>query len=457
MKFKMPHTLVLLFWIMLFALLLTYVLPQGTFERYTDSEGRELIVEGSYQQLDKPVILSPTIVLIAIPKGLEEAGSIIFFVFIVGGFFGVLKVSGAIDAGISSLIKKLAQRSSMLIIGAMIIFSIGSHTFGMAESYIVFVPVLLVLCLGLGYDTMTACGVICVAYAVGFGASSINPFTVLIAQDIAGLKPSSGYLFRIIVYIVLLIIAIHYVLRYAKKIKKDPSKSLVRGIEPDKSWTKVDFTKFNLSHKIILIVLVAGITLMVFGIGQLDWDLISMGALFFGMTIIIALIGKISPDKTAIAFCNGAADLTTMALLIGVARGIQVVLNEGYVVDTIVYAVSKPLLQLGPELAAVGMLLFQSIINFFITSGSGQAYVTMPLMTPLADLVGVSRQVAVLAFQFGDGFTNILVPTNSVLIGILAMAKVPYVKWLRFILPFMLRIFIASSIILVIAVVLGYS
>ena len=195
---------------------------------------------------------------------------------------------------------------------------------------------------------------------------------------------------------------------------------------------------------------------MVYGIGQLHWDLIEMGALFLGMVIIIAIIGKIRPDNTAIAFYDGAAELTAMALMVGVARGIQVVLDEGYVIDTIVYAISQPLQHLGPELAAVGMLLFQSVINFFITSGSGQAYVTMPIMAPLADLVGVSRQVAVLAFQFGDGFTNILVPTNPVLIGILAMAKVPYTKWLKFILPFMLRIFVVSSIVLILAVIMGY-
>jgi uncharacterized ion transporter superfamily protein YfcC len=181
-----------------------------------------------------------------------------------------------------------------------------------------------------------------------------------------------------------------------------------------------------------------------------------MGALFVGLTIILAAIARMSPDRTAVEFGKGAAELTTTALMIGVARGIQVVLDQGGVVDTIVHGISLPLQDLPGALSAVGMFFVQSLANFFIPSGSGQAYVTMPIMAPLADLVEVSRQVAVLAYQFGDGFTNILVPTNAVLVGILAMAAVPFDRWLRFILPFMVKIWIVGSVALAVAVLLGY-
>jgi uncharacterized ion transporter superfamily protein YfcC len=193
------------------------------------------------------------------------------------------------------------------------------------------------------------------------------------------------------------------------------------------------------------------------GLSRWDWYLVEMGGLFVAMTLVIAAIARLSPDRTATEFGNGASELTLTALLIGVARAIQVVLDEGGVVDTIVHGISLPLQALPGAASAVGMFFVQSLANLFIPSGSGQAFVTMPIMAPLADLVGVSRQVAVLAYQFGDGFTNILVPTNPVLVGILAMAAIPYDRWLRFVLPFMVKMWIAGSVALGVAVWVGYS
>ena len=208
-----------------------------------------------------------------------------------------------------------------------------------------------------------------------------------------------------------------------------------------------------------LVLLTVGVTLVVliYGLSQWHWYLVEMGALFFALAIVLAVISRMSADRTAVEFGKGAAELTTTALMIGVARAIQVVLDEGGVVDTIVHAISVPLQQLPGTQSAIGMFFVQSIANLFIPSGSGQAYVTMPNMAPLADLVGVTRQVAVLAFQFGDGFTNILVPTNAVLVGILAMAAIPYDRWVRFILPFMVKMWVAGSIALAVAVWIGYA
>jgi uncharacterized ion transporter superfamily protein YfcC len=196
--------------------------------------------------------------------------------------------------------------------------------------------------------------------------------------------------------------------------------------------------------------------LLIYGMTVWKWGLFEMQALFGGLTLVIAIIARMSPDRTAVEFSKGAGSLTSVALLIGVARAIQVVLDEGGVVDTMVYGISVPIQELPGAISAIGMFFVQSIANFFIPSGSGQAFVTMPIMAPLADIVGVSRQVAVLAFQFGDGFSNILIPTQYVLIGILAMAGIPYDRWLRFILPFMLKIAIVGSIALAVAVLIGY-
>lgn len=211
------------------------------------------------------------------------------------------------------------------------------------------------------------------------------------------------------------------------------------------------------THRWSLLAVLAALGVLIWGLTFWHWYLIEMGALFVALTIVLAAIARMSPDRTAIEFGIGAADLTTTALMVGVARGIQVVLDEGGVVDTIVHGISLPLQQLPGALSAVGMFFVQSVANFFIPSGSGQAYVTMPIMAPLADLVGVSRQVAVLAYQFGDGFTNILVPTNAVIVGILAMAAIPFDRWVRFIFPFMVKIWVVGSIALAVAVAIGYA
>lgn len=195
--------------------------------------------------------------------------------------------------------------------------------------------------------------------------------------------------------------------------------------------------------------------MLIYGLTQLGWYLVEMSALFLGLALVLAIVGRIDADRAATAFGTGAAELTMTALLIGFARAIQVVLDDGGVIDTIVHGLSVPLQTMGPSLAAIGMLVVQTLTNFLIPSGSGQAYVTMPIMAPLADVVGVSRQVAVLAFQFGDGFTNILVPTNPVIIGMLAIAGVPYDRWLRFVMPFMLKVWAVAAVALVAAVWLG--
>ncbi len=455
-KIKVPHTLVLLFGMVVLAYFLTLVIPQGEFEKFETENHRKQVVAGSYHSVDKPK-LSPEAMLTSIPKGFEKAGYIIFFVFIVGGAFGVLRATGAVDALIGVLLRKLGKKPILLIIGGILLFSAGSCTIGMAEEYLPFVPVILALCIGLGFDAVTAVGILCVGYGVGYGVAAFNPFTVLIAQGVADLPSYSGWSFRMILWAVFLALGVQHVWKYAKIVKNDPSKSLVKGIKVDTHINVHESPPMTGVHYLVLILAAGAIVVMVYGIGKWKWELDTVGAIFLLLTILWAAFARISPDKTAREFCTGATELTTTALLIGVARTIEYILNQGHVVDTIINSIAQPLASLGPHLAAVGMFFFQSICNFFIPSGSGQAFVTMPVMAPLADLVGVSRQTAVLAYQFGDGFTNILVPTNAVLVGILAMAKIPFEKWLRFILPFMIKVWIAGSIALVIAVWIGYN
>lgn len=460
-RFRVPHTLVLLFSMIVAALLLTYVLPQGSFER-TEAHGHEQVVAGSYTPAAERTMLNPAAVFLAIPRGFAAAADIIFFVFLVGGTFGVLRRTGAIDALIGVMLDVFGKRPLLLIAGGICVFALGSSTIGMAEEYIPFVPVLLALAVGLGFDAMTAIGILCVGYGIGYGVATINPFTVMIAQDIAGLVPTSGAWFRLLITLPFLVIGIHHVWRYASKVKARPADSLVADIEPDPKLEVTEHPAFNLRHGLILAVTTLAIGVLVWGLrdpklGGPGWYLDEMGAMFVGLTVLLALIGRLSADGTAKSFCEGAAELTSTALLIGFARAILIVLADGQVIDTIVNVVATPLANVGTVFAAIGMLAFQSLSNLFIPSGSGQAYVTMPIMSPVADLLGVQRQVAVLAYQFGDGFTNILVPTNAVLMGILGLGRIPYDRWLRFVLPFMVKIWALAALVLAIAVWIGYS
>jgi len=465
-RFKVPHTLVILFGMVVLAQILSYALPAGEFDRVETAAGRFQVVAGSFHLTPDAPAVSPLASLTAIPRGFSGAHEIIFFVFLIGGAFAVLRASGAVDAAVGAILRHWGNQPFWLVAGGITLFAVGSSTIGFGEEYFPFVPVLVTLALALGYDRVTAVGIIMVGYAVGYGGALINPFTVLLAQDVAGLQPASGLWYRLVLLVLFLSIGIHHVWSYARKVRRDPATSLVADIRvPDgmsissgiEGVEPVDQPPMTTTHKLVLAAVGGALVLLVYGLSEWQWYLVEMGAVFVALTLVIAIIARLSPDRTAIEFGEGAASLTSVALMIGVARSIQVVLNDGGIVDTLVHGISLPLQQLPASLAAVGMFFVQSVANFFIPSGSGQAYVTMPIMAPLADLVGVSRQVAVLAFQFGDGFSNILVPTQAVIVGCLAMAAIPYDRWLRFIMPFMVKIWIVGSIALAVAVLIGYA
>ena len=459
-RFRVPHTLVLLFGMILLAFALTQFLPQGSFERVTNSVGREQVVPASYAPLEQADRLPPSAIFTSIPHGFEAAGEIIFFIFIIGGAFGVFRATGAADAAIGAMLRRLGERPAVLIAGGILLFAVGSSTIGMAEEYLPFVPLIVALTLALGMDEITGVAVMCIGYGVGYGTALINPFTVFIAQDVAGVQQGTGLTYRLVLLAVFFVIGFHHTWRYASRVKKDPSRSLMAGVETDAGHERVDMAaqpRMTETQKLVIALVGVTLAVLIWGLKARGWYLIEMGALFLALALAIGVVGRLGADGTAREFCVGAAELTTTAILVGFARAIQVVLDDGMVVDTIINALAQPLQRMGAELAAVGMFLVQSVLNFFIPSGSGQAYVTMPIMAPLADLVGVTRQVSVLAFQFGDGFTNILVPTNAVLVGILAIAGVPYDRWFRFVIPFMLKVWIVGSIALAIAVRIGFS
>ncbi len=456
MKLKVPHTLVLLFGMMVFALLLTYALPQGKFETIENAEGRSVVVPNSYEKFPEKSLLSVWSLFTVLPKAFADSQGIIFFIFIIGGALSVIRATGTIDAFLGKMLERFGDKPQILIVVSMLVFAIGSSTLGMAEEYLPFITVLIALCLGLQMDRVTAVGIMVVGYGVGYGVAAINPFTVMIAQEIAGVTPTSGILYRLILFIPFFLVGWHHVQKYALGVQMNPSK----GFRPDENDIKnnpiTSYPLLTKLHWFILILVLLALGLIIFGISYWHWYLTELGAIFFGLTIIVVLVSRTSPSKAAKDFGVGASELTLTALLIGFARSIALLLEEGQVLDTIVNAMAIPLQKMGPELASIGMFGFQSVLNFFIPSGSGQAYVTMPLMSPIADLTGVSRQIAVLAYQFGDGFTNMIVPTNAVLMGIIGIAGIPYDRWFRFIFPLMVKFWVIGSVALMLAVWIGY-
>ncbi len=455
-SFKVPHTLVLLFGMIILAWILTLVLPAGQFETEINSHDREVVVPGTYAVL--PDAPPPPVwsVFTVVPRGLAAAQGIIFFVFLIGGALAVIRQTGALDAALANVLERFGGRPAALIAMGMLAFAVGSSTIGMAEEYIPLVAILITLCVGMRMDTVTAVGIMVAGYGIGYGAAAMNPFTLLVAQEVAGLEPVSGLAFRLVIFTPLLALGFWHVWRYARKVSADPSASYVADIPEAQPPAPPEMANLTGRNKLVLLLTLLALALVVWGIGRHGWYLVELGAVFLGLAVVVGLVAGLSLDRIAISFSEGAAELTGTALLIGFARGIELMLSDGQVLHTIVEALATPLTLVGGELAAVGMLFMQSILNFFIPSGSGQAYVTMPILAPVSDIVGVSRQVAVLAFQMGDGFMNMIVPTNAVLMGILGICGIPYGRWLKFIWPLALQLFVAGSLCLVIAVMIGY-
>ena len=452
---RVPHTLVLLFGMMVVAWLMTWLLPQGSFDTVQNEAGRSLVVAGTYAPVDDRVQLSPLALFTAIPRAMADAAPIIFFVLIVGGAVGTLRASGAIDAGLGRALHLLAGHPGWLIAGGVTLFATASAALGTSAEYIPLVAILAALAVSLQFDRMTAVGIVLAGYGAGYGVAFLNPFTVLAAHEVAELQPGSGMWYRLLLFIPFVGIGIHHVWRYARRVQDDPARSLVAGL-PANIEPVTETLALNGRHRACLLATLGTILLLIWGIGWRGWYLNELTATFFGLAVVIIAIGRLGASAGAQAFVQGAAELVGTALLIGFARGISLLLEDGQVLHTIVHGLSIPLQMVGEHLAAVGMLLVQTLLNLFIPSGSGQAYATMPIMTPVADLVGIQRQVAVLAFQFGDGFSNIVVPTNPVLMGILGAAAIPYDRWLRFVLPLLAKWLVAAAAALMVAVSIGY-
>jgi len=450
-----PDAYVIIFIVIILAAIATWIIPAGEYER-TQVGGRTVVVPGTFHYVEKNPI-GPWEMFLSIVKGLNEAAPIIFFVFIIGGLIGVVEATGALKAGLSAAALRMKGKETLFIPALMILFGLGGSIFGMAEETLAFVPLMIGLAVAMGYDRVVGISISFLGAAAGFAGAFMNPFTIGVAQTIAELPLFSGMQFRIIVWLVFMAITIHHVLSYASKVKKNPEASIVANIpyEEFEISQNMEGVKLTSHQKLALLGFIGTFVVLVFGVLKYGWYINELSALFIIGAIVIGLVARMDSNEIVKHFIKGAASLTYGALIIGFGRAIAVVLRDGRILDTIVYGLSQPLAGLSHGLIGVGMFFVQTLINFLICSGSGQAVATMPIMVPLSDVVGITRQVAVLAFQFGDGITNMIYPTCGVIMATISMAKIPYDRWLRYVIPLVIKLSIAAIILVYIAVMIN--
>lgn len=450
-KFAVPHVYILLFALIAICSILTYIIPAGSYDMMMVGD-REVVDSTTFHNVEQtPVTLMQF--LTAVPRGMQESAMIIFFIFIVGGTMAIIQETRAIEAGMGRLIKAMRNASILIIPIVMIFFSICGAVFGMAEETIPFIPIFVSLCLAMGFDSITGVAIVFCGAGAGFAGAFMNPFTVQVAQGIAELPLLSQTGFRLVIYACFVLLAVAFVMRYAMRVKKNPQLSPMYAYDQTRE-DSVDLEQlpaFGGKEKAILIIFVLAIILLVYGVITWGWYMDEIAALFLGMSFIVAIIARMGFNNYANVLGKGMAEIASGALVVGFARGILVVMTDGQILHTILHAAADVLSRLPSMISAVGMYIFQCLLNFIVPSGSGQAAVSIPIMAPLGDLVGVTRQTATIAFQLGDGISNIFTPTSGYFMAGLAIAKVPWAKWAKWILPLIGLEYLLGAIFVVIA------
>ena len=435
MKLRVPHTYVLLVGLIALAALSTWIIPAGSYDRVMD-KGREIVDPLSYH----PVEARPAgfgAFFLAFPRGLIEIAEIVFYIFIIGGAFGVLNRTGVIQSGVRSLVRRLGGWKALIVPILTIVFAVGGGTIGIAEETLIFLPALLLLARSLGYDSLLAGGIALVGANAGFAAAFMNPFTVGVAQGIVGLPLFSGLGFRLGLWAVMTTVTVVFLTRYARRVAAWPEISRMYAFDKTREATgDTDAAgPFAKRHLLVLAAVLGALALLVVGAIRWQWGILELSGLFFGLALVAGPLGGLALDDTVRAFVQGASDITYAALIVGLARGTLVVLRDANVIDTITHAMAATLRGWSSTLSAVGIYAAQNLLHFIVPSGSGQAAVSMPVLAPLGDLVGVTRQTNVLAYQLGNGLTNVFIPTQGYFMAALGILRIPWTTWVRWLLP----------------------
>lgn len=439
--FRMPHIYVILFVFTAIAALLTHVIPAGLYDRITLPNGRAAVDPDTFRYIESsPVGLEQF--MMAVPRGLIDASQVVFFTLIIGGMFMVIRHTGIIDVAVDKLTRRFAKRSVLMIPTLMVTFAVIATLIGTQELALVYVPVILPLMIALRFDSVVAVGTALLATTAGFAAGVLNPINTGLGQTIAELPLYSGYGLRSLLFVALVGAAILYLMRYALKVRANPELSLMadRPEELEKRRIYVHDLdtppmQFSTRQKWAGIATMVFFGIMVWGVLTRGWFMTEMAGLFVVMGISVGLIAGLRTDKICDAFNQGFQDVLVGAIIVGLARAVAVMLEQGQVMDTLVHGLGGLVGGLPATFSALGMFAAQLGFNFVVPSGSGQALVTMPIMAPLSDLIGVTRQSSVLAYQLGDGLSNILYPTSGYFMATLALAGVSWDRWVRFFLP----------------------
>jgi uncharacterized ion transporter superfamily protein YfcC len=443
---KLPDTLVIIFFILIIFTLLTWLIPAGNYERELIN-GREVIDPDTFSYVEQnPQGLFD--LLKAPIEGFQSASQIIAFILLVGGAFAIINKTGAIDAALQYVVQYSLNypKSKKWILPIIIsLFSLSGATFGMSEEVLVFVLITIPLARALNYDVLVGVAIPFLGAGAGFAGAFANPFTIGVAQGIAELAPFSGMEYRLIVWVVFTVAVNIFIIRYCNLLDKGRRKHYLTDAKLSSPSENSDFTS---RQKLILIVFATSLVLLIYGVNSWGWYISEIAALFLGLGIIAAIIGKLGMQKTIDAIMEGARDLMPAALVVALSKGILILATDGNIIDTILHSLAS-LSEGIPDYASIQVMFFvQSALNFFLPSGSGQAALTMPIMAPLSDILGIGRQTAVLAFQFGDGISNLIIPTSGVTMGVLSIAKIPYEKWLKWALPIIIIFTILAMLLL---------
>ncbi|MEO7039688.1 MAG: YfcC family protein [Gemmatimonadaceae bacterium] len=442
---RLPNPLTLLVGCVFIAAALTHVLPAGQFDRRDDPvTQRKVVVAGTYHRVAAHPV-GPFEAIVAIPDGIIDGAAVITFIFLVGGAFGVVDKTGALHDGIDWLVRRLGHRGIIAVPIVCLAFAAGGAFENMQEEIIALIPALLMLTQRLGFDSLTAAEMSVGAAAIGSAFSPVNPFQVLIAQKVSEVPQLSGGSFRIVFLALALLLWILGTMRHARRTR-------VAVANDDQ---QVRSRKFSVRAKAVIAIVLITFAVFVYGVAQLGWDFNQEAALFFAMGCVVGVVGGLGVAGTADAFIDGFRSMAYAALLVGFARSISVAMEHGLIIDTVVNGLATSLAGLPVAAAAVGMMLAQAAIHVPVSSVSGQAVLTMPVFAPVADLLHMSRQVAVLSYQYGAGICELLTPTNGGLMAILAAAGVRYDEWIRGAWRMIAAVALAGAGAIVLAVAIG--
>lgn len=435
-KTLMPNGVLLLFLIIMLMAVLSYIIPAGEYSRIV-VDGKAIIDPSSFHYIESTPA-SILDVFLAIPKGFQNAVMLLTMIMIIGGCINVFEQTGSISGAIAGTIRSLgSNRKELVVVFITTFFGLLGAFPSMLEASIPFAPICIAVSLALGYDLVLGMAMPTIGAVVGWSSGVTNPYTVGIGHEMLGIRLFTGLEYRFVIFIVLMIIANVYLVNYARGLSKGKP-SIVADIPVKESLGRSDMADlpFNTRHKLIIIVLVATIAIIVVGTINFGWNMNMMSAFYIIGAAVAGVIAGFSPNKIVDEFIKGATNLFPPAFAVGVARGISIVMGDAHIIDTVVHALSVPLSKVGPVISAALMVIVQTIINFFIPSGSGQAMATLPIMLPLGQIIGVTDQVTILAFQFGDGLSNLIYPTVPIVIGYLAFTSIPFSRWLKFIWKF---------------------